>query len=213
VLSRSADPTVPAGASVLQGDVRTGAGLKIAVENVDAVVHAATNPFRRARSTEVEGTRNVRDATVAAGTSHLLYVSIVGVDRLTVPYYKAKFAAEEIVELACPRREWFSAWLQVHRLRMDAVPLALWPRLIRRSRTIIDRLGRRLERRSERPSRVVLSSVLSVPGRALSDQLRLVRVSVMPGSVAELRGCHAVARRFSTIGEHLVSPGAAWRMS
>lgn len=98
VLSRSADPTVPAGASVVQGDVRTGAGLKTAVENVDAVVHAATSPFRRAKSTEVDGTRNVRDAAVAAGTSHLLCVSIVGVDRLPAPYYKAKFAAEEIVE-------------------------------------------------------------------------------------------------------------------
>lgn len=98
MLSRSADPTVPAGASVVQGDVRTGAGLKTAVENVDAVVHAATSPFRRAKSTEVDGTRNVRDAAVAAGTSHLLCVSIVGVDRLPAPYYKAKFAAEEIVE-------------------------------------------------------------------------------------------------------------------
>lgn len=98
VLSRSAAPTVRSGASAVQGDVRTGAGLTTAVEEIDAIVHAATSPFRRATSTEVDGTRNVRDAAVAAGTPHLLYVSIVGVDRVPVPYYKAKWAAEQVVE-------------------------------------------------------------------------------------------------------------------
>jgi hypothetical protein len=67
-------------------------------EKVDAIVHAATSPSRRAKSTEVEGTRNIRDAAVAAGAPHLLYVSIVGVDRFSVPYYKAKRAAELVVE-------------------------------------------------------------------------------------------------------------------
>ncbi len=98
VLSRSADPTVPSGASAVQGDVRTTAGLKNAVKKVDAVVHAATSPFRRAKSTEVDGTRNVHDAAVAAGAQHFLYVSIVGVDRVPARYYKAKWAAEQVVE-------------------------------------------------------------------------------------------------------------------
>jgi uncharacterized protein YbjT (DUF2867 family) len=98
VLSRSASPTLPPGVSAVQGDVRTGAGLKTAAENVDAIVHAATNPFWRPKSTEVDGTRNVRDAAAAAGVPHLLYVSIVGVDRFSVPYYKAKWAAEQVVE-------------------------------------------------------------------------------------------------------------------
>jgi uncharacterized protein YbjT (DUF2867 family) len=100
VLSRSASPAVPAGASAVRGDVRTGTGLKAAVEKVDAVVHAATSPFWRARSTEVDGTRRVRDASVTAGVPHFLYVSIVGVDQFSIPYYRAKWAAERVVEQA-----------------------------------------------------------------------------------------------------------------
>lgn len=81
-----------------QGDVRTGAGLEAAVDGVEAVVHAATSPFWRARSTEVQGARNVLRAAVASGASHFLYVSIVGVDRSSLPYYRAKWAAEQVVE-------------------------------------------------------------------------------------------------------------------
>ena len=38
------------------------------------------------------------DAARRAGVSHLLYVSIVGVDRHPFPYYRAKWAAEQLVE-------------------------------------------------------------------------------------------------------------------
>lgn len=100
VLSRSASPTVPSGVTAVQGDVLTGAGLEAAVDGMQAVVHAATSPFRRTKATEVDGTRNVRDAATASGVPHLLYVSIVGVDRMSVPYYKDKWAAEQVVEQA-----------------------------------------------------------------------------------------------------------------
>jgi uncharacterized protein YbjT (DUF2867 family) len=45
--------TVADGAELLLGDVRTGEGLGPAVENVDAVVHAATSPRRGARKTDL----------------------------------------------------------------------------------------------------------------------------------------------------------------
>lgn len=77
------------------GDVRTGHGLAGAAEGVDVVIHAASSPFRKARETEVEGIRNVLRA---AGDAHVVYVSIVGVDRHRFPYYKAKRAAEVEVE-------------------------------------------------------------------------------------------------------------------
>jgi uncharacterized protein YbjT (DUF2867 family) len=81
----------------MHGDVRTGEGLAAAIAGVDAVVHAATSANRRARLTEVEGTRNIVDAARAAD-AHLAYVSIVGVDRVRFPYYKAKLAAEHVVQ-------------------------------------------------------------------------------------------------------------------
>jgi uncharacterized protein YbjT (DUF2867 family) len=84
------------GVGAVRGDVRTGEGIEAAVAGCDAVIHAATN-LRRARETEVEGTRHVAEAA-GKHDAHLIYVSIVGVDRHRLPYYKAKRAAEQVVE-------------------------------------------------------------------------------------------------------------------
>jgi uncharacterized protein YbjT (DUF2867 family) len=96
VLSRHAPPSVQPGVTAVQGNVRTGEGLNVASVGCDTVIHAATN-LRRARTTEVEGTRNVVEAAKRAGAD-VLYVSIVGVDRHRLPYYRAKWEAEQIVE-------------------------------------------------------------------------------------------------------------------
>jgi len=96
VLSRTPGPA-PAGATRWVGDVRTGAGLGEAAEGADVVVHAASNPARRVRETEVTGTANVL-AAARRSASHVIYVSIVGVDVHRFPYYRAKRAAEELVE-------------------------------------------------------------------------------------------------------------------
>ena len=82
--------------------MRTGEGIEDAARGCDVVVHAATNAQRRARETEVEGTRHVANAALAAG-AHLIYVSIVGVDRHRLPYYRAKWAAEQVVEASGAR--------------------------------------------------------------------------------------------------------------
>jgi uncharacterized protein YbjT (DUF2867 family) len=81
----------------LRGDVRTGEGLDQAVRDVDVVVHAATSPRRQVRATEVLGTGNVLRA-IGESDVHLVYVSIVGVDRVRFPYYKAKWEAERLIE-------------------------------------------------------------------------------------------------------------------
>jgi uncharacterized protein YbjT (DUF2867 family) len=90
------------GVQVMRGDVRSPADLREAVAGVDAVVHAATSPFRRAKATELEGTRAALAAAESAG-AHFLYPSIVGVDRIGGTYYQAKWQAEQIVESA---RHW-----------------------------------------------------------------------------------------------------------
>jgi len=85
------------GAELTSGDVRTGQDLDAAVADVDAVIHAATSPTRGAKKTEVLGIRNVLSSIGSSG-AHLVYVSIVGVDRNRFPYYRAKWEAEQIVE-------------------------------------------------------------------------------------------------------------------
>jgi uncharacterized protein YbjT (DUF2867 family) len=92
-LSRSAR-----GAGVVRGDLQTGEGLAQALEGVDVLIHCASSP-RKTRQTDVEGSERLLEAAGRAGVSHVLFVSIVGVDRNPYPpYYRAKLEAERIVE-------------------------------------------------------------------------------------------------------------------
>ncbi len=83
-------------------DVATGAGLDAVLDGAEAVIHTAdtTNP-RRFGAVTVGGAERV---AAAAGRTpsrpHVVYVSIVGVDRNPYPYYRAKLAAEAALEAA-----------------------------------------------------------------------------------------------------------------
>jgi uncharacterized protein YbjT (DUF2867 family) len=96
VLSRRTAPRLPTGAVARLGDVRTGDGIEAAIEGAGVVIHAASSPRRRARETEECGARSGAAAARRAG-AHRVYVSIVGVDHHRFPYYRAKYAAEQIV--------------------------------------------------------------------------------------------------------------------
>jgi uncharacterized protein YbjT (DUF2867 family) len=98
IVSRRDRPERPDGVEAARGDVRTGEGLDRALHGVDTVVHCATSPVRRARQTEVRGTGNVMESAARSGRPHLIYMSIVGVDRHPFPYYRAKRVAERLVE-------------------------------------------------------------------------------------------------------------------
>jgi uncharacterized protein YbjT (DUF2867 family) len=86
------------GAGVVRGDLLTGEGLTQALKGVDVLIHCASSP-RKPRQTDVEGTGRLLEAAGRAGVSHVVFVSIVGVDRNPhLPYYRAKLEAERIVE-------------------------------------------------------------------------------------------------------------------
>ncbi len=78
-------------------DLSDGTGLPRAMADIDTVVHLASSPFRRTRRVDVDGTRSVVAAAADAGVSHLVFMSIVGVDEIPLRYYKAKREAEAIV--------------------------------------------------------------------------------------------------------------------
>jgi uncharacterized protein YbjT (DUF2867 family) len=97
IASRRARPDgVPATREWARMDVETGAGVHEALAGVDAVIHAASDPKRHA-IVDVEGTRRLVEAIRAAGTAHLVYVSIVGIDQIPFAYYRSKLAAERII--------------------------------------------------------------------------------------------------------------------
>jgi uncharacterized protein YbjT (DUF2867 family) len=91
-----------AGPELFTVDWTTGAGLATALDGVDVVVHCASATDTFGLSIDVEPADVQMDdmlvkAAAAAHVSHLLYISIVGVDRIPIRYYRIKLAAEEIV--------------------------------------------------------------------------------------------------------------------
>ncbi|MFE5793988.1 SDR family oxidoreductase [Streptomyces sp. NPDC056503] len=75
-------------------DLRRGTGLDEALAGVDTVVHCASSP----RGGDEEAARVLIAAARRAGVRHLVYISIVGVDRVPLGYYRAKYAVERLVE-------------------------------------------------------------------------------------------------------------------
>ena len=91
-LSRRGHPgTIP-------GDLLTGEGLEEAVEGASTIVHCASSPTKT-RRVDVEGTERLLRTADRAGVQHIIFISIVGVERDPYfPYYRMKLETERIVE-------------------------------------------------------------------------------------------------------------------
>ena len=89
------------GVEYVTGDLATGDGVDAAVDGTEIVVHLAGSQ----KADDVKA-RNLVQAATRAGTRHLVYISVVGADRVPVVsgidramfgYFAAKLAAERIV--------------------------------------------------------------------------------------------------------------------
>lgn len=96
VLSRRPQERAAAGVEWAVGDLTTGAGVAEAVSGVDVIVHCASDG--RAPAGDLAGARTLLDAARAAGSPHLVYISIVGVDRVPFRYYRVKLEVERLIE-------------------------------------------------------------------------------------------------------------------
>jgi uncharacterized protein YbjT (DUF2867 family) len=81
------------GIRYLTGDLLKDQGIGAAVDGVRAIVHCASG-----LRGDAEATRNLVRAAFASGEGpHLVYISIVGVDRVPFGYYRSKLASEGVV--------------------------------------------------------------------------------------------------------------------
>lgn len=89
------------GAQWAQADLETGEGVEAAVEGVEVIVHCAGSS-----KGDEEKARNLAQAASRVGARHLVYISVVGADRIPVSsfidramfgYFASKLAAEHIV--------------------------------------------------------------------------------------------------------------------
>jgi uncharacterized protein YbjT (DUF2867 family) len=90
------------GIEFMIGDLATGEGIEAAVDGVETIVHLAGS----ARGDE-DKARNLVRAASTVGAPHLVYISVVGADRIPVVsgvdramfgYFASKCAAEKVVE-------------------------------------------------------------------------------------------------------------------
>lgn len=79
-------------AGYLHADLLTGEGLDQALKGVDVVVHAATDGRK-----DVAAAGKLIEAMERAGRPQLVFVSIVGVDRVPLGYYRDKVTIEGMV--------------------------------------------------------------------------------------------------------------------
>jgi uncharacterized protein YbjT (DUF2867 family) len=78
-----------------QGDLLANTGVDAAVEGIDAVVHCAT---QGTGDKDVTATEHLIAAARRANVAHIIYISIVGIDRIPLPYYKTKLRVEHALE-------------------------------------------------------------------------------------------------------------------
>lgn len=108
------------------GDLATGEGIEAAVEGAEVIVHCAGS----SKGDEVKALNLVRAAS-RAGVRHLVYISVVGADRIPVVsgvdramfgYFASKLAAERVVAdsglpwttlRATQFHDWFVTYAQV----------------------------------------------------------------------------------------------------
>jgi uncharacterized protein YbjT (DUF2867 family) len=79
-------------------DLATGAGLEAALDRVDCLVHAASHRLCP-RRVDLDGTRRmIKILASRPEPPHVIYISIVGCDRIPQRYYRAKYACELVLQ-------------------------------------------------------------------------------------------------------------------
>ncbi|GGX83252.1 SDR family oxidoreductase [Streptomyces hiroshimensis] len=91
VLTRNARPAGD-GVEYVTGDLLKDEGTDAAVAGVGTVLHLAGGP-----KGDDEATRNLVRAAQRAGVRHLVYISVIGADRIPLGYFRAKLDAERAV--------------------------------------------------------------------------------------------------------------------
>lgn len=126
----------------VRGDLATGEGIAEGVADVDAVIHAATwspaarrgyllpvDLVRTPEDVDVDGTRRLLEEAQRAGVGHFLHVSIVGLEKVHLPYARIKLAAEEQVRTSTvpwsivPATGFYWLW---HRMFTKQLRLPVW---------------------------------------------------------------------------------------
>jgi uncharacterized protein YbjT (DUF2867 family) len=90
VLSRHNQETED-GIEHVTGNLLTGEGVESALAGAETIVHLAGAPNAKG---DDEATQNLVRAALKAGVRRLVYISVIGADRVPLRYFRSKLAAE-----------------------------------------------------------------------------------------------------------------------
>lgn len=91
VLSRRGHDA-PDGTEYVIGDLATGEGVEAAVDGVETVVHLAGST-----KGDADKARTLVQEALRAGARHVVFISVIGADRVPVGYFRSKLDAERVV--------------------------------------------------------------------------------------------------------------------
>ncbi len=94
VLSSRPEPIK--GVGLIHASLNDKAALQRVVGGYEFVIHCASNPINP-QEADVAGTHNLLEAINPSVLKHLIYVSIIGVDKSDHAYYQAKYSAEKLI--------------------------------------------------------------------------------------------------------------------
>lgn len=80
------------GIEFMAGDLSSGEGVEPAVDGVKTILHLAGGP-----KGDDEATARLVRAAARAGVQHLVYVSVIGADRVPLGWFRSKLGAEQAV--------------------------------------------------------------------------------------------------------------------
>jgi uncharacterized protein YbjT (DUF2867 family) len=207
VLSRTPRPTED-GVEYVAGDLNTGAGVDAAVDGIDTIVHLAGS----AKGDGAKAATLVRAAT-RAGHPHIVYISVVGADRVPVSsaldralfgYFASKRAAEVIIETSglpwtTLRATQFHELILIATRAMARLPVAMVPAGLRFQPVAADEVAARMvELTAERPAGLVpdlagpetygMDELVQTYLRATHRRRPIVRVPMMGRAYRAIRG-------------------------
>ena len=147
-------------------DLKTLAGLPEAVRGIRTIQHIASATRGYDRKVDVEGTRALVEAARKEGVEHFVYISIVGIDRVPLDYYRFKLEAEKvIVESGIPytilRATQFHEFVDMLTTRLLRFPVGFLPKQIRIQPVETAAVAKRM---AEIGSRAPQNAVLEIGG-------------------------------------------------
>lgn len=80
------------GIEYVTGDLLKGEGIEPAVDGAEIILHLAGGP-----KGDDEATRNLMRDASRAGVKHVVYISVIGADRVPLGYFRSKLGAERAV--------------------------------------------------------------------------------------------------------------------